>query len=437
VYRRSDCCRTDQHVHNLFQDELYFLNRYLRHGIIRNLFYYIFNMKIACVILGTRGDVQPMIALSTGLIKNGHEVIICAPPENEELAMRYDCQFVAFGPGIKKKLKENPQKQKGGVAVKITPKEGKKFTGDQINLLPGIIKGVDLVLGAGIVPGVQTAADILKVPYRYVAFYPVILGTTKDDPFIDRMMFGFGRTMMNMLMKGFINKNRARFGLPPIRDIWKHWMGENVIIACDKELNAARDGSAFPFTQTGFMLLPSKITLPGNVGDFLNAGEPPVYIGFGSNPISGPEKYSQMFPQVRDATGQRLIISKGWADLPENNSRDILYVDEVPFELLFPRLAAVVYHGGTGTMAAIARAGIPQAAFPFMADQFANRKQIVKLGLGPGTCDFKKMTAEAISSAITECVTNDIYKKNSVEMSQRLQNVNGIDLTVQHLVLGR
>ncbi|MCX6255743.1 MAG: glycosyltransferase [Bacteroidia bacterium] len=388
-------------------------------------------MKIACVILGTRGDVQPMVALATGLMKIGHEAIICAPPENEELARRNNCQFVAFGPGIKKEVKENPHKQKGGVAVKITPSQGKKLIGDQINLLPDIIKGVDLVLGAGIVVGVHTAADILKVPYRYVAFYPIMLGTTKDDPLKNRMMFGFGRLMMNLLMKGYINKNRAKFGVPPIKDIWEHWLGENVIIACDKELNAAHDGVAFAFTQTGFMILPSKNGLPSNVEDFLNSGKPPVYIGFGSNPIADPEKYTAMFEHVRDTTNQRLIISKGWADLPIIDAHDILYVDEMPFELLFPRLVAVIYHGGTGTMAAVARAGIPQAAFPFMGDQFANRKQIVKLGLGPDTCDFKKMTAEAISSAITECVTNDKYKKNAVEISQRLQNVNGLELTVQ------
>ena len=388
-------------------------------------------MKIACVILGTRGDVQPMVALATGLIKNGHEVIICAPPENEELIRRYNCQFVAFGPGIRKEVKEKPHKQKGGVAVKITPAQGKKHTGDQINILPDIIKGVDLVLGAGIVVGVQTTADILKVPYRLVAFYPIILGTTKDDPFKNRMMFGFGRKMMNLLMKGFINKNRAKFGLQPVKDIWKHWMGENVIIACDKDLNKAREGVAFTFTQTGFMILPSKNGLAANVEDFINSGKPPVYIGFGSNPIESPEKYTAMFEQVRDITHQRLIISKGWADLPGIDTRDILYVDDMPFDLLFPRLAAVIYHGGTGTMAVVSRAGVPQAAFPFMGDQFDNRKQIVKLGLGPDTCDFKKMTAESISSAITACITNDIFKKNAVEMSQRLQNVNGIELTVQ------
>ena len=388
-------------------------------------------MKIACVILGTRGDVQPMVALSIGLMKRGHEVIVCAPPENEELVRQNNCQFVAFGPGIMKEVKDNPQKQKGGVAVKITPKQGKKLIGDQIELLPDIIKGMDLVLGAGIVVGVQTAADIVKIPYRFVAFYPIMLGTTKEDSLKNRMMFGFGRSMMNLMMKGFINKKRARFGISPIKDVWEHWVGEQVIVACDKELNAARTDVAFAFYQTAFMILPSKTNLPAIVEDFLYSGKPPVYIGFGSNPIPNTEKYTAMFEQVRDTTNQRLIISKGWAELPVIDVHDILFIDEVPFELLFPRLAAVIYHGGSGTLAAVARAGIPQAAFPFMGDQFDNQKQIVKLGLGPQTCAFKKISVETISAAIKECVSNDKFKRNAVEMAQRLRNVDGVELTIQ------
>jgi vancomycin aglycone glucosyltransferase len=388
-------------------------------------------MKIACVVLGTRGDVQPMVALALGLMKKNHDVIICAPPENEKFVKQNNCRFVPFGPEIKKALKENPEKQKGGVAVKITPSQGKKIIGDQINLLPEKINGVDFVLAAGIVMGVQTAADILKVPYRLVAFYPIILGTTNDDPLKNRLMFGFGRMAMNLIMKGFINKHRSKYGLPPIKDIWEHWLGKNVIIACDRELIKAREKSAFAFSQTGFMLLPSQNNLPDEVTTFLNSGKPPVYIGFGSNPIVNAEKYSRIFEKVRDTTNQRLIISKGWAEFPHSDARDILYVDELPFELLFPRLAAVIYHGGTGTMAAIARAGIPQAAFPFMADQFENRKQIVKLGLGPDTCNFKKISAESISSAIIDCITNDKFKINAIAISKKLKNVNGVELTVQ------
>jgi len=387
-------------------------------------------MKIAIVINGTRGDVQPMLALATGLMKKGHEIVFCAPPENEELVKRYQCPFVAFGPNYKELFKEKKM-MKGGATSGPSPKEGKRETLKQIDLLPELLKGSNLVLGVGFVLGAHTVADILKVPYRYVIFYPVILGTGKSDPFFSRIIFGFGRSMVNMLMKGYLNKKRASFGLPPVKDVWEYWMGENVIVACDKELNPVREGVSFKYTQTAYMILPSQNKLSDDVEKFLNAGKPPIFIGFGSNPIAQPEKYSQIFKEVSKATNQRLIISKGWADLPENNSSDILYVDEMPFEFLFPRLAAIVYHGGTGTMAAAARAGIPQAAFPFMADQFENSKQIVKLGLGPKACDFKKLTEDALTAAITECTNNEKYKINSVEISKKLQGTDGLELTLK------
>ena len=386
-------------------------------------------MKIAIVVNGTRGDVQPMLALATGLIKNGHEIICCVPPENEELVKRYNIQFEAFGPNYKELFKQNAQ-MKGGATKAPSSKEMKKETENQIDLLPELLKGSDLMLSVGFVLGVHTAADILKIPYRFVIFYPILLGTSKTDPFINRVLFGFGKSMTNIVMKSFINKKRASVGLLPIKDVWANWMGDHVIVACDKELNAAREGVSFNFTQTGFLLLPSQNGLPENVEKFLDSGKPPVFIGFGSNPVSRPEKFSQIFDEVSKATNQRLIVSKGWADLTENNTSDVLYVDEMPFDLLFPRLAAIVYHGGTGTMAVAARAGIPQLAFPYMADQFENRKQIVKLGLGPNACDFKKMSAPALISGINECVTNEKYKKNALEISQKLQNSNGLELTI-------
>lgn len=389
-------------------------------------------MKISIIINGTRGDVQPMLALAIGLQKNGHEVILCAPPENEQLANKYNCTFVSFGPNYKELFKQNAQ-MKGGATAAPSPKEMKKETENQIKKLPKIIEGSDLILGVGFVLGVHTVADLLKIPYRFVIFYPMLLGTSKKDPLFNRLLFGFGRSMTNLIMKTFINEKRIQLGLPLIKDVWKHWMGDNVIAACDKELNAVRDGVSFNFTQTGYMLLPSHNGLPEYVDNFLKSGKPPIYIGFGSNPVDRPGKYNSIFNQVSKETNQRLIISKGWANLPGNNSTEILYVDEMPFELLFPRLAAIVYHGGTGTMAAAARAAIPQASFPFMADQFENRKQIVKLGLGPTTCDFKKLSANALSSAIKDCVNNSEFKKKAYEISEKLKMANGLDLTINLL----
>jgi vancomycin aglycone glucosyltransferase len=371
-----------------------------------------------------------MIALASGLIKNGHEVICCVPPENEKLVKQYNCQFVAFGPNYLELFKKNSQ-FKGGATAAPTPKEMKKETENQINKLPGILIGSDLIIGVGFVLGVHTVAEVLKIPYQFVIFYPALLGTSKTDPILYRILFAFGRSMTNRVMKSFINKKRAEVGLQKIRDVWENWMGDNVIVACDKELCEVKEGVLFDFTQTGYMTLPSQNVLPEKVEKFLNSGEPPVYIGFGSNPVSHPEKFNHIFSEVSKRTNQRLIVSKGWANLPENNSSGIIFVDEMPFEFLFPRLAAIVHHGGTGTMAAAARAGIPQVAFPFMADQFENRKQIVKLGLGPYSCDFKKISSNNLSSAIIECVTNDKYKQKAMDISRQLKDSNGLEMTLK------
>lgn len=385
-------------------------------------------MKVALIVYGSRGDVQPMLALATELMKKGHEVIFCASPDNEEFIKKYNCPFVPFGKNLKELFKK--ANIKGGASGQLSPKEGKRIIKEQIDILPEKVKGSNLILAAGIILGVPTVADYLKIPYRFVAFYPMILGTAKEDPLFNRTMFRFGRFIINLFSRGYINKQRNRLGVQPIKDVWQYWMGDNVIIACDKELNAVKESVSFAFTQTGYMFLPSQNKLPTHVQDFLSSDKPPVYIGFGSNPISGKKEYNEVFNEVSKATNQRLIISKGWADLPENDNPNILFVDEISFEILFPLLSAIIHHGGTGTMAYAARAGVPQAAFPFIADQFENRKQIVKLGLGPNTCDFKKMTAESISDAISECIKNDNYKKNAVAISQRLERLDGLQLTI-------
>jgi sterol 3beta-glucosyltransferase len=89
-----------------------------------------------------------------------------------------------------------------------------------------------------------------------------------------------------------------------------------------------------------------------------------------------------------------------------------------------------MYHGGTGTMALDVRAGIPQAAFPFMADQFENQKQIVILVIGPKTVDFKKMTSESLSAAVLECISNEQFRQNASALALKLKDANGVGMTV-------
>jgi vancomycin aglycone glucosyltransferase len=390
-------------------------------------------MRISIFVYGTRGDVQPMLALATGLKEKGHEIVFIANPENEEMVKSYDCNFVPFGPNVKEQIKENALRKRS--PIKASPsamKEFRSYIEDQMNLLPDIIKDSDLILNAGLGMGVPTAADIMNIPYRFVIFYPMLLGPGKSGPFFDRLKEKLGIFMANALLKSLINKKRTRTGLQPIDDVSKSYAGKHVIVAADAALNIVNDGVTANYTQTGYLFLSSKNGLTENVEKFIAAGAPPVFIGFGSNPIYYPQELSQMFKRISKVTQQRLIVSKGWSELvTTDSSPEVLFVDDVPYEFLFPKMAAVIHHGGTGTMAYAARAGVPQAAFPFMTDQFINRNQIAKLRIGPKTCDFKKMSERTIVEAIMDCISSQDYKRKAIEISERIKSRDGLKLTVE------
>jgi vancomycin aglycone glucosyltransferase len=387
-------------------------------------------MKISIVVYDTRGGVQPMLALAVGLIKKGHEVLFCANPENEKLVTSYNCSFVTFGPNVREQMKISAATKKSPDSF-FSAKGLKKEIEKQIEFLPKIIQGSNLVLASGIAFGVRSAAEIVNVPFRLVIFYPSALGPGKSGSFLERLKFNMGISMLNTLLKGTINKKRKEAGIQPINDVVKYFGGDNIIVASDVALNKVQEGVKTAYTQTGYMFLPPLQELPKEVENFISSGNPPVFISFGSNPISNPDKLTDIFENISKETNQRLIISRGWAELAKvNSSSNILYVDDMPFELLFPKMAAIIHHGGSGTMASVAKAGVPQAAFPYMFDQFENHKTIVKLGLGPQSCDFKKISASALIFAINECINNDRYRKNALEVAQELQNSNGLEKTI-------
>lgn len=141
--------------------------------------------------------------------------------------------------------------------------------------------------------------------------------------------------------------------------------------------------------------------------------------------------------EVMDSIKRRLIISRGWGGIKETSPRKgCLFIGDVPHELLFPRVAAVVHHGGAGTIATAARAGVPQVVVPYMADQFQWRTQIVKLGLGPHASLFKMLSAKGLSRAVGECLSNEKYRKKAEEISSVLRDTDGVELTVREIERG-
>ncbi len=387
-------------------------------------------MKITIFVYDTRGGVQPMLALADGLIKRGHEVLFCANPENEELVTSYNCPFLPFGPNVKEQMKINAANKKSPDSFS-SAKKIKMETEKQIESLPKIIQGSDLVLATGIVFGVRSAAEIAKVPFRLIIFYPSALGPGKAGSLFSRLKFKIGMSVLNKLLKSTINRKRKEAGIAKVKNVAKYFGGNDIIVASDIVLNKVQEGVRATYKQTGYMFLPPLHELAKDVEDFIASGKPPVFISFGSNPVSNPDKLTNIFEEASKGTNQRLIISRGWSELATiNSSSNILYVDDVPFELLFPKMAAIIHHGGSGTMASVAKAGVPQAAFPYMFDQFENRKTIVKLGLGPQSCDFKKISVSALIGAINDCVNNKKYKENALEIAKKLTDSKGLEKTI-------
>ena len=166
--------------------------------------------------------------------------------------------------------------------------------------------------------------------------------------------------------------------------------------------------------------------------DFLRSGSPPVYIGFGSMSNRNPEQTADLVIQALEMTKQRAILLSGWGGLQKNNVPDSIFmIDSIPHSWLFPRVSAVVHHGGASTVAAGLRAGVPSIVIPFFGDQPFWGQRIADLGVGTKPIPRKKLTAEKLANAIREAVTNQEMRQNAQRLSKQIQAEDGIKSAVE------
>src|SRR5262249_1297763 len=173
-------------------------------------------------------------------------------------------------------------------------------------------------------------------------------------------------------------------------------------LAADAALAPAPATPGREIFQTGAWVLADSTPLPADLEAFLRRGEPPIFAGFGSMPAR-TDATLRLIAAAR-AVGRRIIVSRGWADLDViDDAPDCVTVDDVSHDVLFPQVAAVVHHGGAGTTAAAARAGVPQVITPMFSDQFYWASRIVALGVGATTPHFT-MTEESLAGALRQAL---------------------------------
>lgn len=355
-------------------------------------------MRVLLSTYGSRGDVEPMLGLAGQLRALGAQVRLCAPPNFAERVAEVGVELVPAGHSAR---------------TLATGKAADLFAGqlDAVSAVTEAAAGCDALVATGMMPaaaGVRSAAEKLGIGYTYATFQQLMLPSPHKPP----LMYP-GRPYpperidaesINAPFGEMLNTYRASIGLAPVGDV-RDYVRDDVIgkrpwLATDPVLDPWQATPDLDVVQTGAWILPDERPLPADLEAFLDAGTPPVYVGFGSMPMGEATDVVSVAIEAIRAHGRRTVVARGWADLTLTDvGGDCLGVGEVNQQALFARVAAVVHHGGAGTTTTATKAGAPQVVVPQAADQPYWAGRVAELGIGAAH-DGPTPTIESLSDAL-------------------------------------
>jgi vancomycin aglycone glucosyltransferase len=290
-------------------------------------------------------------------------------------------------------------------------------------------------------------AERLGIPYVFAAYCPAVLpsahhappvlgalGDTPTPAMADYSeLWAKDARRWNDTWRPLLNARRATLGLAPVDDVRSYVLTDRPWLAADQTLGPWPDPADDSVFQTGAWILPDDRPLSSELETFLDAGEPPVYFGFGSIRASGADLSRVMIESAR-ALGRRAILSRGWAELSlPDDAPDCLVIGEANLQALFTRVAAVVHHGGAGTTTVAARAGAPQVVIPQMYDQHYWARRVQQLGVGTAHASGAP-TADSLTSALGHALRPDVAARaRSIAAEVRS---DGARVAARHLIAG-
>jgi vancomycin aglycone glucosyltransferase len=378
-------------------------------------------MRVLLCTFGSRGDVQPVLALAVALRTLGADARVCAPPDQEFVTL-----FAAAGvpllpafASVRGWIAEMLPKR----ATISLPKIAAQVMASQYGAISAAAHdfgtaGCDVMVATGLFSSVAPArcvAEKFGMHYVHAAYCPIFLPSPHQRPFEypshphppdvtdNQALWDRDVQVMNEIFGDGLNSLRASIELPTVDNVRDYCYTDRPWLAADPVLAPWPGSAGIDVVQTGAWILPDERPLPVELNEFLDAGQPPVYVGFGSLPA--PKDFARMAIDVVRAQGRRILIARGWAQLDLiDDSDDCFVVDEINQQALFPRVAAVIHHGGAGTTMAAARAGTPQVVVPQIVDQPYWASRVWDLGIGSAH-DGPAPTAESLASALESALT--------------------------------
>jgi UDP:flavonoid glycosyltransferase YjiC (YdhE family) len=300
----------------------------------------------------------------------------------------------------------------------------------QMAALEGLSDGAAVVLGSGFPMGAATIAELRGIPYLYVAVSPSYLPEAGLLPYIGspapgwvcRLGWAYQGFSNNAMFAPGLNAFRAAKGMTKTGPVFRAvFQPEHRMVAAPKEV-AGETGLFAP----GFLRMPATGGLPAEVARFLDAGEPPVVIAFGSSRIAKARELTVSLIEAARFCGRRTLLASSWSDSEIGElPADVCRAPYAPYSLLFERAAVAVHHGGAGTFALALAAGIPQATLPGFADQSFWARKGFELGVSPAPVPRKKMTKEKALTMVREALTKPSYTRRAAEVAAGAIAENG------------
>jgi sterol 3beta-glucosyltransferase len=407
-------------------------------------------MNILILTLGSRGDVQPYVALGAGLQAAGHHVTLATAASFADFVGEHGLPFHPLR-GEFLELIQTPA-GKAALVGKGNPLALLKIVAPMYRQLLddawAAATDADLViyhpkaLGGYSIAEKRGIPGILALPlplYSPTAAFPSpILPFSNLGGPLNRASHRLIVGLVSASVRGMLTSwRRDALGLGPIRDeLVLH--GRPVLRLYGYSptvIPAPADWDAHSVT-TGYWFLNRLETWqpPEALSAFLRDGPAPVYVGFGSMPAQDTAKTTAFVLEALARSGQRGILATGWGGLAASAVPPSVYVlESAPHDWLFPQMAAVVHHGGAGTTAAGLRAGVPQVICPFFGDQPFWGRRIAALGLGPQPIPQKRLNADRLSKAITLATTDLAMQQRAAELGAEIRTERGVATAVEQI----
>lgn len=411
-------------------------------------------MKITILAVGTRGDVQPYIALGLGLQNAGHEIRLAGSSNFETFIGEYGLEYARLEGNFREMMEMDAVQmimEKGNPLLAYREMNAmiqhilECFAADSWQ----VCQGTDAVIFSTLGVTGYHVAEKLGVPSCWALLQP--MSRTRVFP---NMVIPVGKYKSGTLnwfshligeqtvwqpARRFINQWRKEsLGLKPM----PFWGPNGLLIKQHFPMIYGYSPLVLPkpadwgdwLHVTGYWFLdhPDGWQPPAELVGFIGAGKPPVYIGFGSMNNRDAGEMMQIVVEAIQISEQRAIIAAGWGDMVNIDLPDSIYmVDEVPHDWLFPQMSAAVHHGGAGTVAAALRAGIPSIIIPYCMDQPFWGQRVFELGVGHQPIQRAQLNAQLLAAAIAKTVNNREMKESAATLAEKINAEDGVNRAVE------